>query len=62
MTEAQAYIDGWNACMSGEDGRFTNPHPSRTDAAYAWNHGFLTAMEAEDGELPEPECAGYVPC
>jgi hypothetical protein len=58
-TEAQAYIDGWHACMNGEDGRFTNPHPFRTDTNYAWSAGFLDAMEAEDDEEPEPWCAGF---
>lgn len=57
--EAQAYIDGWRACMAGQDGRFTNPHERHTDVAYAWNHGFLDAMEAEDSEEPQPETAGY---
>jgi hypothetical protein len=62
MTEAQAYIKGWNACMAGCDGRysFDRPGDGNTDALkYAWTHGFLDAMEAEDGEEPEPACAGY---
>lgn len=59
MTEAQAYILGWQACFNGEDGRFTNQLPRHSDTEYAWNHGFLDAAEAEDGEEPEPECAGY---
>jgi hypothetical protein len=70
---AAAYIAGWQACMAGEDGRFTNPYgaewkmlrsigaPSLAKQAckYAWDHGFLDAMEAEDGEAPDPSCAGY---
>lgn len=59
-TQPQAYIDGWHACDAGLDGRFVNPHPRPSDISYAWTHGFLDAMEAEeDGEIPEPECAGY---
>ena len=59
--QAKAYIEGWTACMQGEDGRFTNPYPAHVadPQHYAWSHGFLDAMEAEDGETPEPECAGY---
>jgi hypothetical protein len=47
--------------MDGEDGRFTNPCPRRSDEAYAWDHGFLDAMEAEDDdEQPLPaEWLGY---
>lgn len=59
MTQAEAYAAGWRACFNGEDGRFTNPNERRGDNAYAWDHGFLDAMEAEDGEIPEPETAGY---
>ena len=59
ITEAAAYTEGWTACMAGEDGRYTNPHPRQSAAAYAWDAGFLDAMEAEDGEMPEPECAGF---
>ena len=58
-TEPQAYIAGWSACMAGEDGRFTNPFPRTSANAYAWNAGFLDAMEAEDNETPEPDCAGF---
>jgi hypothetical protein len=58
--DAHAYTLGWNACMAGEDGRFTNPYERRTDLAYAWNHGFLDAMDAEDNEEPRPETAGYL--
>jgi hypothetical protein len=59
--EAAAYVAGWNACMAGEDGRYTCPEPRGNETAYAWNHGFLDAMEAEDSETPEPACAGYGP-
>lgn len=59
MEQAQAYKDGWEACFAGMDGRFSNPHPARSELSYAWNHGFLDAMEAEDGESPEPSTAGY---
>jgi hypothetical protein len=55
-----AYTAGWLACMAGDDGRFVNPHPFNTDLSYAWDHGFLDAMESEEGELPQPESAGYV--
>ena len=61
-TEAEAYTEGWKACMRGEDGRFTNPYPLAIDTEYqhiAWCHGFLDAMEAEDDDEPEPGCAGY---
>lgn len=59
MTLAQAYVAGWNACFSGEDGRFTNPCDRYTNEAFAWSHGFLDAMDAEDGDKPEPGWAGY---
>jgi hypothetical protein len=58
MTEAQAYVAGWRFCMAGGDGRYTD-HGLTGEPAFAWNHGFLDAMEAEDGEQPEPETAGY---
>lgn len=58
MTTAEAYIAGWHACMAGLDGRYSNPHEDR-DLNYAWNYGFLNAMDAEDGEDPDPECVGY---
>jgi hypothetical protein len=58
MTQAQAYIAGWNACMNGVDGRYC-PEGLHQDTGYAWTHGFLNAMESEDGEEPEPACAGY---
>lgn len=62
--QANAYTLGWQACFNGEDGRFTNPYSSsaaygESEQAYAWTHGFLDAMEAEDGEQPEPSTAGY---
>jgi hypothetical protein len=61
MTEAQAYVCGWRHCMAGFDGRYL---PDRDDfkqvqLAYAYHHGWLDAMEAEDNEEPEPACAGY---
>lgn len=59
MSQSECYISGWQACFSGEDGRFTNPYPRRSEEAYAWDHGFLDAMEAEENEQPEPTCAGY---
>lgn len=37
-TEAAAYVLGWNACMAGEDGRYTNPQHDH-DTAYAWSCG-----------------------
>lgn len=54
MSEAQDYIDGWQACMSGLDGRYL----SKSMVA-AFCAGFTDAMEAEDGEQPDPACAGY---
>lgn len=67
--EASAYCEGWRAAMAGEDGRFTNPYgqsvclprsvPANDELAYAWNAGFLDAFEAEDGEEPEPDSAGF---
>lgn len=58
-TEAQSYVAGWQACMAGVDGRYASQAGRNEDERYAWTHGFLDAMEAEDGEQPEPECAGY---
>lgn len=55
----EAYIAGWDTCFAGKDGRFTNPHPGQSAEAYAWDHGFLDAMESPDGETPDPACAGY---
>lgn len=48
-----AYCAGWRACMAGADGRYlaeTIPVGER----YEWEHGFLDAMDAEDGEQPDP--------
>lgn len=63
MIEAQAYINGWNACMAGCDGRYmpesSSNGPLSADQRYAWIHGFEDAMEAEDGEELEPACVGY---
>lgn len=62
MTEAQSYISGWNACMDSVDGRYVPlaDHGYATEELrYAWMHGWLDAMEAEDGEGPEPACVGY---
>jgi hypothetical protein len=59
MTEAQAYVDGWNACFNGEDGRFTNPHKNDDALNYAWDYGFLDASEADENDAPHPECVGY---
>jgi hypothetical protein len=59
MTTANAYCMGWQACLDGLDGRFANPYERRTNEAYAWDHGFLDAMESEQGEKAEPACAGY---
>ena len=60
---ANAYIEGWNACMRGEDGRYTNPYappkePVFHDKHAAWSCGFLDAMDAEDGEQPDPHALG----
>jgi hypothetical protein len=57
--EAQAYCEGWCEVMAGADPRFCNPYIRESKENYAWNHGALDAMEAEDGDLPEPACAGY---
>jgi hypothetical protein len=64
MTQAEAYIAGWNAVMNGADARygmiFAQEHAnSDPQISYAWTHGALDAMEAEDGEQPEPSCVGY---
>lgn len=63
MTEAQAYTNGWNACMAGCDGRYmpesSSGGPLSEEERYAWLSGFNDAMEADDGEEPEPACAGY---
>jgi hypothetical protein len=69
MTEAQAYIAGWRACMAGCDGRYpamiragqwqTPSDITDSEISSAWTHGWLDAFEAEDGEEPEPACAGY---
>ncbi len=63
MTEAQAYIDGWNACMSGCDGRYmpesSSYGPLAPNHREAWIAGFNDAMEAEDHDEPCPEAAGY---
>ena len=61
-TQSQAYIAGWNAVMSGADPRYSNPHGHSKDnesLAYAWTHGALDAMEADDGEVPQPEAHDY---
>jgi hypothetical protein len=63
MTEAQAYVDGWRTCTSGWiDGRYVPLAElgyTTEELRSAWTTGFLDAMEAEDGEEPEPACAGY---
>ncbi len=62
LTEARAYVNGWNACMAGVDGRYVllvEDGYTTEELRYAWTHGFLDAMEAEDGEEPEPACHGY---
>jgi isocitrate lyase len=58
-TEAQAYVAGWQACMAGVDGRYASESSSKAENSYAWIHGWLDAMEAEDSEEPQPDCAGY---
>jgi hypothetical protein len=60
MTLSEAYVQGWRACEANEDGRFTNPHPRKSDLADAWNVGFTDCMEAEYGDEPDPACAGYL--
>lgn len=57
--ERAAYVAGWHCTMTGADPRYSNPYARRSAEAYAWDHGALDAMEAEDGEQPEPKCAGY---
>ncbi len=60
MSDSQAYRDGWQCCLDGGDGRFLNPHAKDSPERYAWDHGFLDAMEREEDDEPcEPECAGY---
>lgn len=58
MTQAQAYVAGWEACMAGVDGRYHDPDASE-EVNYAWYAGFLDAIETEDDEEPEPACAGF---
>lgn len=58
MTQSEAYMASWRACMAGVDGRYL-PEGVDRETGYAWTHGWLDAMEAEDGEEPEPACAGY---
>ena len=58
-SEQTAYCEGWKAVMAGADPRFVNPYESNAMEAYAWNAGALDAFDAEDGEEPEPECAGF---
>ena len=55
-TEAQAYSAGWDACMNGVDDRYVT---SVIEHRNAWLHGWLDAMDAEDGEEPIPEAVGY---
>jgi hypothetical protein len=64
MTEAQAYIIGWKAVMTGVDARgglrFARDYANGDEAiSYAWTAGALDAMEAEDDDKPEPACAGF---
>lgn len=61
MSTATAYAQGWSACFAGDDGRFGNPYNRDTQQAFAWDAGFLDAMEAEDGEDPQPAAAGFEP-
>ena len=58
MTEAEAYIAGWRACFAGVDGRYA-PLELYGDTKYAWKHGWLDALEAEENEEPQPACVGY---
>lgn len=58
-TEQAAYCDGWNTTMAGYDPRYHNPFPRKSAEAYAWDTGALDAFDAEDGEAPEPTCAGF---
>lgn len=55
MGEREAYIAG----MAGVDGRYVDLRELAPEVLYAWEHGFLDAMEAEEGEEPQPESAGY---
>ena len=59
MTQAEAYIAGWRAVMAGADPRYERPIGMDEDTSYAWTHGALDAMESEEGDKPEPNCAGY---
>jgi len=59
--EQAAYSAGWMCVMSGADPRYCNPFDRKAmpKSNYAWDHGALDAMEAEDGEEPDPKSAGY---
>jgi hypothetical protein len=56
MTESEAYVAGWNACMNSVDARAVRAAIQRRNA---WLHGWLDALEADDDEEPCPEAAGY---
>ena len=58
-TEAHAYREGWAHCLAGNDGRWGNPYPRVGKLSYAFDHGFVDCMEAEDGDTCEPGYAGY---
>lgn len=49
--------------MAGCDGRYMPESqtggPLSKELRYAWISGFTDAMEADDDEEPEPECAGF---
>lgn len=46
MTQSEAYVAGWRACMAGVDGRYS-PEGVDRETGYAWTHGFLDANRRE---------------
>jgi hypothetical protein len=55
------YAQQFVAHLGGAPAKFhdSSAYQINKELAGAWTHGWLDAMEAEDGEEPEPECAGY---
>lgn len=55
MTLYEAYVAGWNTCMTGGDGRYWFIRPEECNGKdkalqLAFNMGFGDAFDAEDGE------------
>jgi hypothetical protein len=59
-TEAQAYREGWQHCLAGNDIRWGNPYRNDSRLGYAFDHGALDCMEREDdNDTCEPARVGY---